>query len=530
MSIIHLRSRSLRAVLWAIVGLAGLIVVAGAASYMAGEPIRNYLQRSINESLKGYTVSIGRAQFNPIGFSLHLYGLTIRQDAKPEPPIAIIPSLTASVHWSQIIRGRLVGDFSIDQPKLHLDLKNFQAEQKSATPVEDQGWQEAVQSIYPLKINLFTVRGADITYIDQGSYPPLRISKLDLTAGNIRNIRSPEEAYPSDIHLSGVVFGTGKVRLDGKANFLAKPHVTVKADIVLERVKLDYLKPIARRYHFQVRGGLLSGAGLVEYAIAKQVYKLKTLTLSGLKADYVHRAATAQKEKRAAQKTVRQVQKTVKDPEVTLVIQELKIRGSEFGFLNQATDPHYRAFFADADMDVKNLSNGFIAGDSSLQFTAKFMNSGPTKITAHFHPEKHGPDFEVKAGIEHTDMRAMSDIFRAYGDFSIESGQFSLFTELAVKDNQVKGYVKPLFKDMEVTDHRSPEDKNIFHALYVGIVNTLTELLENRQDKVATKTDISGRIDDPDTSTWQTVINLIRNAFFKAILPGFSKSIPDSEK
>jgi hypothetical protein len=29
----------------------------------------------------------------------------------------------------------------------------------------------------------------------------------------------------------------------------------------------------------------------------------------------------------------------------------------------------------------------------------------------------------------------------------------------------------------------------------------------------------------PQTSMWQTVINLIQNAFFKAVLPGFEKEI-----
>ena len=47
-------------------------------------------------------------------------------------------------------------------------------------------------------------------------------------------------------------------------------------------------------------------------------------------------------------------------------------------------------------------------------------------------------------------------------------------------------------------------------------------LLENRsRQQVATKINISGSLDKPETSSWQIIVELIRNAFFKAILPSF---------
>lgn len=30
-----------------------------------------------------------------------------------------------------------------------------------------------------------------------------------------------------------------------------------------------------------------------------------------------------------------------------------------------------------------------------------------------------------------------------------------------------------------------------------------------------------GPLEDPETSTWQAIVNLLRNAFVEAILPGF---------
>ena len=95
----------------------------------------------------------------------------------------------------------------------------------------------------------------------------------------------------------------------------------------------------------------------------------------------------------------------------------------------------------------------------------------------------------------------------------------------------VKGYVKRIFKDMKVSDQRTDSQKGFFHKLYIGIVNDASKLLENRpRGEVATKADISGPIGSPKTSTWQIIINLVKNAFFKSILPGFEKEASRSGK
>ena len=49
-------------------------------------------------------------------------------------------------------------------------------------------------------------------------------------------------------------------------------------------------------------------------------------------------------------------------------------------------------------------------------------------------------------------------------------------------------------------------------------------ILENRsKDQVATRTDVSGPVENPAASTWQIVLGLIRNAFWSAITPGLDR-------
>lgn len=118
----------------------------------------------------------------------------------------------------------------------------------------------------------------------------------------------------------------------------------------------------------------------------------------------------------------------------------------------------------------------------------------------------------------------MNDVLRAYGNFDVAKGVFSFFTELRVKDGQINGYIKPLFKDMDVYNLEQDRDKGLLQKLYEAALDDVTDVLKNApRDEVATKADLSGSVKNPKTSTWDVLAKLIQNAFFKAILPGFEK-------
>ena len=125
----------------------------------------------------------------------------------------------------------------------------------------------------------------------------------------------------------------------------------------------------------------------------------------------------------------------------------------------------------------------------------------------------------------------LNNFLRAYGDFDVSSGFFSLVTEVHVNNNQVTGYIKPFFKNMKVYDKRTDRDRGIFHQVYEMLVGGVANLLKNEPtQKVATKTNFSGAVEEIKTNTLQTIVELIKNAFFKAILPSFEKEATATSK
>jgi hypothetical protein len=90
----------------------------------------------------------------------------------------------------------------------------------------------------------------------------------------------------------------------------------------------------------------------------------------------------------------------------------------------------------------------------------------------------------------------------------------------------MEGYLKPLFADVDVYDSKQDKKKPVLKKLYEKVVGGLAHVLENRpRDQVATVADLSGTIDDPNTSAWEIVVRLVSNAFVKAILPGFDREV-----
>jgi hypothetical protein len=511
--------------LWAGAAVLFVLIAVFVAAFLLDEPLRKKMEADINKSLKGYSVRIGRLDFHPIGLSLDLEDGTIYQIAHPDPPIARIPKLSASVHWKALLHGRLVADFEFDNPTLRFDFTQFSQEARDETPIKEKGWQDAVQAIYPLKINRFVIRNADVTYIDKGQFRPLRLTKLNLLARNIRNVESAEGSYPSPVELTSVVFGKGKLELKGNADFLAEPHLTFKADVQIEDIALDYFRPIAERYNASVRKGVLSAAGSAEYTSDVTSLDIQKVTLDGVDADYLHDAPTAPL-KKAAEEVGQTARKYSNEPTLELKVNDVEVRKSQLGYVNRAAKPPYRVFFTDTTLAIENFSNQLKDGVARGKAQAKFMGSGSTQIDFAFRPETKGPDFNLAVRIENTDMQTMNDLFRAYGNFDVTAGVFSFYSEIKVRQGKIEGYVKPLFRDMKVYDERQDREKSLFRKLYEGLVGGIAGLLQNRpREEVATETSLSGDIEKPQTSTLETVLRLIQNAFFKAILPGFEKEV-----
>lgn len=517
------------------VRIAGIVLLAVAvllviASYLVDEPLRRYLEGILNARLKGYTVRIGALTTHPLLFSVDLENLLVIQDANPEPPIAMVRNVRGGLHWRDLFTGHIVADATIDDPRLYVNIDRLKAEVRKP-PEQKEAWQDTLEAITPVTVNEFRVRNGEVTYRESTKATPVTATAITLVARNVKNVKSARGAYPSDIFLEAVLFGS-KITMSGEADFLLKPHAALKIDMVLQELDLAPFRPIAASRQIRIGKGVLSGSAAVEFSPERKVLLIKKLTLSDAAIDYEYvpqplpeGAAKARKEKTKA-KLKEAGREIVNKAGLLIKAKHVRIAKSSFGIVHMTADPRYRIFMDNLDMEMNNFSNQFSEGPGDLYLSGQFMGSGETIASGTFRPEKQGPDFNIRIAIKNTRMRPLNDLFRAYGKFDVSAGLFSFYSEIAVRDNKITGYVKPLFKDLKVYDERSDEEKSKFRELYEKFVEGVVKLFENRpRDQVATETPIKGTIANPDASTWQVLVNVVRNAFFQAILPGFEGSI-----
>jgi len=500
-----------------------IVVIVAYVRIFVDEPLRRTVEHNVNQRLKGYTARIGVLHFHPLRLSLDLEDTTIVQDAHPEPPVAHIPLLHAGVHWRALLHGRLVADFLIDNPKFNINLRQAKKEVEDKTPVTNRGWQDALQEIYPLKINVFTVENADITYVDEGPFKPLRLSKVNFQAYDIRNTRSKQSTYPSEIHLDGIVFDSGRVVLDGRADFLAKPIPGIKSDFSLQQVELDYFKPIIQRYHVDVRKGILSSEGMFEYASDTKVTYLKHITIEKVQIDYVHQPQTAQDEAVIGEQVAQTAKKLHNNSEVLVRVDEVNLKKSDLAYVNKATNPNYRLYFSDLDLKAENLSNQNTQGTATVKAHGKFMGSGPSVIDAAWRPSaKNSSDFNLNLRVENTDMTQMNDLIRAYGNFDVTEGSFSLYSEVAIRSGEINGYIKPFFANVKIYDPQKEANKPFLTKVREGIIAALAWVLTNKpRDEIATSITLTGKLDSPQYSSWEAFVGMLKNAFITALRRDF---------
>lgn len=513
-----------RPLYWLLGTGAAIVLILFVASFFIDERLRIITENKINRDLKGYSVVLPGLHIRLIDLTLTLKGLTVRQQAHPEPAVAIFPTIKASIHWREIFSGKVFAEFRLDDPKLHINLQQLQSEVVDKVSLKERGWQQAVEDIYPLKINSLKINNASVTYIDQDPERPLVLSHLNLQASNIRNVHLPDKVYPSTFHIDTAIFGNGHGTVDGKANFLGEPTPGIKARIKLEKIPVDYFKPVIARANLSITGGVLGAYGDVEYAPNVKIAHLDELNIQGMKLDYLHSKKTAVAEIKRADSVGKAVKKLGNKPDVLISVDKLNLAECNLGIVNNTAGKKYRVFLSDADFSLSNFSNRLSLGPARALLRGKFMGSGVTNVTGEFRPQSKGPDLNLHIKIDATQMVLMNDLLRAYGHFDVSEGSFALISELRIKNDVISGYFKPFFKDMNVYDRKKDKGKSISSQAYEIMIGSAAKILENRpRQQVATKANISGSLKDPKTSTWQIIGQVIKNGFFSAILPNFEK-------
>ncbi len=215
---------------------------------------------------------------------------------------------------------------------------------------------------------------------------------------------------------------------------------------------------------------------------------------------------------------------------VPLDINRIGITNGEFHFRDPYAEPKIDVPVRKINGAVTNLTNSEKLSASMVAhaaFHAVALRTGKVTIDGHMDPYAEKPTFKAKAQLEDLQMTELNDFLKAYANIDAEKGTFSLYSEVESKNARFHGYVKPILYDLKILRWQE-EEEGFFHKLWEGMAELGKDIVRNRDKKqVATRIPLSGRIDKVDADIYETVIEVLRNAFIEALRRGLESAVDD---
>jgi hypothetical protein len=404
-----------------------LIIVSLFVDTLLAGPMRNWAERTMNAQLKGYTVHIARVRPHFWRLGIDLDDLVVLQNTHPDPPVADLGAMRFSLQLAELLRFKVAGDLTIIRPALHINLTQIEEEANSHVGLKEQGWQSAVESIYPIKLDRVKVEDGSLLYLSSDTESkPIQLTKIFMFAHNVRNKAVAKSVYPSPVALEGVLFDTGKVSFKGAADFLREPYAAAKGELRLQKVPLDRLTPLAQDFQLKTTGGFLTLDGAIEYTPEAQLAHLTEVLLENLQVDYVTSQATKTVEKKHAQQAIKLAKQVRNAPKIWLEVDTLKLKDSQIGFENKGTTPPYRVFISRLSMNLEHLSNQAGREPSVFHAQGAFMGSGATLLRGKVRSTARPADAEVHLEIEDARLPDLNGLLKAHAGVDVAEGLFSV--------------------------------------------------------------------------------------------------------
>jgi len=198
---------------------------------------------------------------------------------------------------------------------------------------------------------------------------------------------------------------------------------------------------------------------------------------------------------------------------------------------------HYREYHRSPEIDIvidsirvtgRNMNNVADTANvlpSEFKMTANCYG-GKLLFNAKVNMLSQVPDFDMNAKLTNFPLVKINNVLRAYANFDVQKGTFSVYTEIASKDLKLKGYAEPFIRDLDIIDLKKERKEPLSRRAWESLLELGTIVLKNQEkDQIATRVDISGTIKSPDISVWQVMSDALTNAFGDALIPGLNNSI-----
>ncbi|WP_085683097.1 MULTISPECIES: DUF748 domain-containing protein [unclassified Pseudomonas] len=218
-----------------------------------------------------------------------------------------------------------------------------------------------------------------------------------------------------------------------------------------------------------------------------------------------------------------------------ITLDEVQINDGRISFRNFNSKPPVNMNATNVDASIYNLTNVVDKEgkrDARFEGKALLLGHAPLETTATFDPLSNFEDFEFRLRARDIELKRMNDFASAYGKFDFNAGHGDVVIEAAATKGQLKGYIKPLLRDVDVFNwQQDVENKNkgIFRSIWEALVGGTETVLKNQgKNQFATRVELSGSVHQQDISAFEAFLQILRNGFIQAFNARYERPKPDA--
>ena len=218
-----------------------------------------------------------------------------------------------------------------------------------------------------------------------------------------------------------------------------------------------------------------------------------------------------------AKKSARQAQ-----TQRTAYIRRLEVLAGRLEWEDDEVRPGYILEVSSIDAVAYNIGTKPGLTKQTIRAEISGSSTGDGKLKLRFEADAlaEKPTFKYSLELSSVSLPALDEWLRKHLDVEVYDGTLDLYNEAEAVDGKIKGYVKPLVVGLHTVRVRG--GKSIPKQIKGELEKIAAKLFRNpKKDQIGTQVSFSGSLDDPKIHPLQALVELVRNAFVKALKPGF---------
>lgn len=225
-----------------------LAVVVGLVGLRAALPglVKDYVN-DVLAGLEGYRGQVSEVDIALWRGEYSLHGLEIsRHPETDSPAFAAVPRIDVSLEWGALMRGVLVVDIHLREPRVVF----IDAEEDAEDQLGLLGdWSEKLDSLTPFRLNVVSVDGGRMELLDHGGSdtPIAYADRISVQARNLSNIGGRDDEAFATLEAGARAYGQAPVRVNGRLDPMQDPP-DLELDAELENLPLTALNPLLTTY------------------------------------------------------------------------------------------------------------------------------------------------------------------------------------------------------------------------------------------------------------------------------------------